>query len=107
MAMVCYSPEIPFGWCRSNRLYQACLFHTPIAVRAGTADAELVAERDIGLIIAESDPSAAAERIADVRRSDLRRWRGNMAALSDTLYANGAQDDATRLGEALAGIAGA
>ena len=106
MAMVCYSPEIPFGWCRSNRLYQACLFHTPIAVRAGTADAELVAERDIGLIIAESAPSAAAERIAEVRMSDLRRWRSNMAALSDALYANGAEDDATRLGEALAGIAG-
>ena len=107
IAMVCYPPEIPFGWCRSNRLYQACLFHTPIAVRAGTADAELVAERDIGLIIPESDPAAAAERIAGIRRSDLRRWRANMASLSDSLYANAdSDDDAQRLGAALAGLVG-
>lgn len=106
IAMVCYPPEIPFGWCRSNRLYQACLFHTPIAVRADTADAELVAERDVGLIIRESAPAAAAERIAEIRRSDLRRWRVNMASLSDSLYASDSDDDAERLGEALAGIVG-
>ena len=103
--MVCYPPEAPFGWCRSNRLYQACLFHTPIAARAGTADAEVVAERDIGLIIPDADPAAAAERIGGIRASDLRRWRANMAALSDSLYADGgADDDGARLGSALAAL---
>ena len=101
--MICYSPEIPFGWCRSNRLYQACLFHKPVIVRAGTADADAVAERDVGLIIAESDPEAAAERIRRVDASDLRRWRTNMAALSESLYA-GAEADAERLGAALSAL---
>ena len=104
IAMVCYPPEAPFGWCRSNRLYQACLFHTPIAARAGTADAEVVAERDIGLIIPDADPAAAAERIGGIRASDLRRWRANMAALSDSLYADGGEDDGARLGSALAAL---
>ena len=105
MAMVCYPPEAPFGWCRSNRLYQACLFHTPIAVRSDTADAQVVAERDIGMIIPESDPAAAAERVRSVKQSDLRRWRTNMAALSDSLYADcDKDDDASRLGDALSAL---
>ena len=104
IAMVCYSPEIPFGWCRSNRLYQACLFHTPIVARADTADAEVVAERDVGLIVPESDPAAAAERVRRIRPSDLRRWRANMAALSDSLYGAGADDGGARLGSALAAL---
>ena len=107
MAMVCYPPEAPFGWCRSNRLYQACLFHTPIAVRSDTADAEVVAERDVGLVIEESDPAAAAERVRGVRASDLRRWRANMAELADSLYDDGgADDDCARLGDALAALVG-
>lgn len=106
LVMACYSPEIPFGWCRSNRLYQACLFHKPVAVRADTADAAAVAEWDIGLIIAESDPEAAAERLRGVTDADLRRWRANMAALADSLYSGG-DDDAERLGDALAALVAA
>ena len=102
VVMICYSPEIPFGWCRSNRLYQACLFRTPVAVRADTADADVVAERDVGLIIPDADPRAAADRLRLVDASDLRRWRTNMAALSDSLYAGG--DDAERLGAALSAL---
>ena len=106
LIMACYSPEIPFGWCRSNRFYQACLFHKPVVVRADTADAEAASERGVGLVISESDPAAAAERLRGVADADLRRWRTNMAALSDSLYSDG-EDDAERLGDALAALVAA
>ena len=46
MVMACYSPEVPSGWSRSNRFYDACLFGRPLIVRAGCADADETARHD-------------------------------------------------------------
>ena len=86
VAMACYPPEIPHGWSQSNRFYEACLFRTPLVVRAGCADAQPVRERDVGLVIDAKGAEAAAAAVAGISREDLYRWRRNAAALPVALF---------------------
>lgn len=102
--MACYRPEIPHGWSRSNRYYDACLFKKPLIVRAGTADAEAVRRHDIGLVIRAADAERAAGELRGVTAAHWRRWRVNMQALPPAAYAHtgGADADLRRSLAALA-----
>lgn len=106
LIMACYRPEIPHGWSRSNRYYDACLFKKPLIVRAGTADAEAVRRHDIGLVIEAADVDRAAGELRGVTAAHWRRWRANMQALPAAAYAH-TGDGAAGLRRSLAALAGA
>ena len=97
LVMACYPPEIPSGWSRSNRYYDAALFGKPLIVRAGCADAEEVERHDIGLAIEDESPEAAASAIGRITAEDLDRWRANIGALPRSVYANDGDAEALRL----------
>ena len=96
VAMICYSPEAPSGWSRSNRYYDACLFGKPLIVRAGCADADETQRHGIGLVIEDESPEAAAAAIRRITPEDLDRWRANMRALPPFVYANNGDLEALR-----------
>lgn len=106
LIMACYRPEIPHGWSRSNRYYDACLFKKPLIVRAGTADAEAVRRHDIGLVIEAADIDRAAGELRGATAAHWRRWRANMQALPAAAYAH-TDDGAAGLRRPLAALAGA
>ena len=97
MVMACYPPEAPSGWSRSNRYYDACLFRKPLIVRAGCADADETQRHDIGLVIEDESPEAAAAAIRRITPEDLDRWHANMRALPPSVYANNGDTEALRL----------
>lgn len=105
MMMACYRTDIPWCWAQSCRYYQACLFRTPLIVRAGTGDAGPVARHRIGLVIAGDDIEHAAAAIGRVTRADWVRWHANMAALPRSVYAH-TDRDVLRLGHAVRTCAG-
>ena len=102
MILACTSPQIPFCWSLPVRYYDACLFRKPLIVRAGTAVAVEVEKYDIGMILHESSPAAAAKEFSAVTRADWRRWRDNMAALPQHIYIH--TDEVEQLGAALKDI---
>lgn len=99
VVLSCYSPAAPYGWARSNRYYEACLFRRPLIVRAGTGDAAEVEQRGTGLVIADDDAEGAAAAIGRITPDDLRRWQANMAGLPLEAYAY--TDEAAMLGRAV------
>ena len=105
MVMACYRPEVPHGWSRSNRYYDACLFRRPLIVRAGTGDAEAVRRHDLGLVIEAADVDRAAGELRGVTVAHWRRWRANMQALPPAEYAHTDRDTAD-LRRSLAALAG-
>ena len=74
-------PTIPDAWSRTNRLYDACLFAKPLIVRAGSGDASLVQQHDIGAVVQAEDVAAAAAEIGVVQAEQWESWRANAAAL--------------------------
>ena len=88
MVMACRSPEVPSGWSRTNRYYDACLFQRPLIVRVGCADAFETERHDIGLVVKDNTPEGAAAEIRGVTAEDLKRWRSNMRALPPSVYSN-------------------
>lgn len=105
MIMACYRPEVPHGWSRSNRYYDACLFKKPLIVRAGTGDAEAVRRHDIGLVIETADVDRAAGELRGVTVAHWRRWHANMRKLPPAEYAHTDRDTAD-LRRSLAALAG-
>lgn len=103
LVLSCYSPAAPYGWAQSNRYYEACLFRRPLIVRADTGDAAEVAQREIGLVIADDGVESAAVAISGITLDELRRWRANMAALPLDVYAY--TDEAALLGRAVTAAA--
>ena len=88
MVMACNPPEVPSAWSRANRYYDACFFAKPLIVRAGGADAEETRRHDIGLVIQDNCPSAAADAIRNITPEELDRWRKNMRALPPSIYSD-------------------
>lgn len=101
----CIPPYPPYSWSQMNRYYDACLFQKPLIVRAGTKDADEVARRQIGLVIAADDAGDAAAAICRAASADWERWRRNMAALPPQVYAY-TDEDALKLGQAVRKAAG-
>ena len=97
-------PQIPTSWSKLNRFYETCLFRRPAIVRAGCADARLVTQYDIGLVIESTDVDEAVAEIRSIRASDMNRWRTNMALLPASAYA--VTDEAVVLGKAIADVVG-
>lgn len=102
--LTCYRPGVPYGWSRSNRYYDACLFKKPLIVRAGTADAEMVRRHDVGLVIEAADVDRAAGEMRGVTPAHWLRWRANMQALPPAAYVH--TDGAAGLKRSLAALAG-
>lgn len=105
LILACYRPEAPYGWSRSNRYYDACLFRTPLIVRAGTGDAEAVRRHDLGFVIAAAGAAAAAAELRGVTASDLERWRANLRRLPAAEYVHGERGPG-ELRQALTALAG-
>lgn len=97
MVMACNPTGVPTGWSRSNRYYESCFFAKPLIVRAGGADAEETKRHDIGLVIRENCPEAAADAIRNVTREDLDRWHSNMKAMPPSVYSDCEDTKALRL----------
>lgn len=98
MIMACFPPELPFGWSRSCRSYEAYLFQKPLIVRAGTGDSKAVERYQIGLILDENNPEDAVGEIRDITADDWLRWRTNMAALPLDFYSyNNKSNDLVRV----------
>jgi len=93
MMLACYSPAIPYGWSRSCRYYESCLFQRPLIVRAGTGDADEVDRHQIGLVLSESRPDDAARELGAVTADDWVRWRTNMARLPRHVYSHNGEAD--------------
>ena len=94
--MACNPPEIPAGWARTNRFYEACLFRRPLIVRSGSDDAAPVRRHGIGLALPETDADEAAARILGAPADAWARWRANMAALPARAYASIDEPEALR-----------
>ncbi len=88
--MVHHDTERPYeSWCwaRSNRLYQAGWFGTPIVGQIGKDDSTVLAEHGLGMTIdvAEVDRSVAAFR--DIDRQAVARWREQFASVPESVFA--------------------
>ena len=103
LVAACYPPSAPYGWARTNRFYDACLFRTPLIVRKGCSDADQVRRHDIGLVVNAADVDRAAAQILDISTADCSRWRANMAALPAQVYS--ALNEADALQGALRNLA--
>jgi succinoglycan biosynthesis protein ExoL len=88
--MVHHDPDRPlqnWSWARSNRLYQAGWFGTPIVGQRGKDDARLVEEEDLGIVVDVVDVEGTLERLKAVTSSDLGRWRANLRAMPRSAFA--------------------
>lgn len=88
--MVHHDPERPYenwAWARSNRLYQAGWFGTPLVGQAGKDDATLVARHDLGLVVDVTDVEATVAALSAVTAADVARWRANLAGLPRSTWA--------------------
>ncbi len=88
--MVHHDPDRPYenwGWARSNRLYQAGWFGTPIVGQRGKDDAKLVTEHDLGVVVDVTDVAGTIETLKAIGPADLRRWRAALGAMPVTAWA--------------------
>jgi len=86
-------------WARTNRFYEACAFARPLVARWGSNDGKWVTDYDIGLTLDALEPEQVLSRFRDVGPAALRRWEGNMRALSPSVFA--CTDEASSLHEAM------
>lgn len=102
--MVHHDLERPYenwGWARSNRLYQAGWYRTPLIAQEGKDDSNVVRQHDLGLVLDISKGRDAFERLLEISDEDLRRWRTNIEAAPLSLFA--LTDEHEQLLAALAG----
>lgn len=99
LQLACYDPEIPDGWSLSCRFYDSCALGTPLVSRADTADAVRVERYQLGLVLHEKDPQAAAEELARITLGEWQLWRDNVAALAPDTYT--LSDESARLADAI------
>ena len=88
--MVHHDPDRPYenwGWARSNRLYQAGWFGTPMVGQAGKDDAVVMTENGLGVVVDVTDVAGTIARLAAVTAHDLGTWRANLAAMPTSAWA--------------------
>jgi len=102
MVLASYPPEIPHGWSRSTRFYEACFFKKPLIARAGTGDGEEVEREGIGLVFHDRRPEDAARVLEAVTLERWQDWRANLATLPEQIYMQG--DESEALARALEGL---
>ena len=73
-------PYENWGWARSNRLYEAGWYNTPIIGQYDKDDSRVIEELDCGITLDISQPEEAIEKLLAIQPSDLRRWRENLRA---------------------------
>ena len=79
--MVHHDPLRPYetwGWARSNRLYQAGWYKTPIIGQYDKDDSRVVEELDCGMTLDVTRPQEAIEKLLAISDADLTRWRANL-----------------------------
>ncbi|MGH0037283.1 MAG: hypothetical protein ACQGVK_19835 [Myxococcota bacterium] len=100
--MVHHDTERPYeswGWARSNRLYQAGWFRTPIVGQSDKDDSTVLREHDLGMTIDVTDADASVAALLAVTRQDVARWRDRFEAVPRSVFALG--DEHERLMELL------
>ncbi len=88
--MVHHDPDRPYenwGWARSNRLYQAGWFGTPIVGQAGKDDATVVTDHDLGIVVDVTDVPGTIAALRGVSPTDLGRWRRNLSDMPRSAWA--------------------
>ena len=73
-------------WARTNRFYEACLFHRPMFAQVGTEDGRVVEALELGRCLDLSDVSGTVAAILGVSDQDLVRWRQNIGRLPKETY---------------------
>jgi succinoglycan biosynthesis protein ExoL len=78
-----YAPDRSnYSLARTNRFYEAVTFSKPQIAHAGTADARVVAERELGIVIEPSDVRAAAKSIVSVPVNTWQEYANNARRLA-------------------------
>jgi len=88
--MVHHDPDRPYenwGWARSNRLYQAGWFGTPLIGQFNKDDTTVVRDHDIGVEVDVLDVAATVEVVTGITQADVARWRERLEALPRSLFA--------------------
>ncbi len=88
--MVHHDTERPYeSWCwaRSNRLYQAGWYGTPIVGQVGKDDSTVLAEHGLGMTIDVADVERSVATFRDIDREDVARWRQQYATVPESLFA--------------------
>ena len=80
-------PYENWGWARSNRLYQAGWYQTPLIGQEGKDDSTVVRDHDLGLVLDISKADDAMAQLRAITDDDLARWSANMEAADRSLFA--------------------
>lgn len=73
-------------WARTNRFYEACYFRRPMFAQKGTEDSRPVESLGLGLALDLADIEGTVDKILEIRRPDIDRWRQNMKSLPKEAY---------------------
>jgi len=80
-------PYESWGWARSNRLYQAGWYGTPVIGQVDKDDSTVLAEHGLGMTIDVADVEASVTAFRDLDRADVSAWRRNFASVPESAFA--------------------
>jgi succinoglycan biosynthesis protein ExoL len=80
-------PYESWRWARSNRLYQAGWYGTPMVGQVGKDDSTVLAEHGLGMTLDVADLERSAEAFRAIDREDVLRWRRRFAAVPESQFA--------------------
>jgi succinoglycan biosynthesis protein ExoL len=71
---------------RINRFYEGCFYGVPMIGQKDTIDGQLIDDVGIGVAVDISDISITVNRLQELSRDDVSRWRENMQDLPEDCY---------------------
>ena len=80
-------PYESWGWARSNRLYQAGWYGTPVIGQVDKDDSTVLAEHGLGMTLDVTDVERSVAAFQDLDRADVTAWRRNFATVPESVFA--------------------
>lgn len=80
-------PYESWGWARSNRLYQAGWYGTPVIGQIDKDDSTVLAEHGLGMTLDVTDVEGSVAAFRSLERIDVTAWRQNFATVPENVFA--------------------
>jgi hypothetical protein len=74
-------------WARSNRLYEAGWFRTPLVGQVDKDDSAVLLDHNLGMTVDVTDPDASVRALLRVDRGHVAHWRDRIAQAPRSLFA--------------------
>lgn len=81
-----YGKRGNWEWARTVRFYEACAHNRPVVVQAGTEDARVVLEHNIGMVLDLSDVNRAVNELLSITTDRVTEWRHNLEELPREMF---------------------